>query len=134
MSRAGRRWLAAWPGASPIGIANGALREAALAKAMEERRANQLSGLTLAAGLGVYFRLLQRRWPLTSEREALSVGACWAGMTVAFEFGFGRLVAKDSWEELFAAYDVRRGELWPLVLAWVALGPEVTRRLSPARA
>jgi len=37
------------------------------------------------------------------------VGASWLVMTVGFELGFGRLVAKQSWEELLAGYDVTRG-------------------------
>ena len=49
-------------------------------------------------------------------------------MTVAFEFGFGRLVAKASWEELLADYNLASGRLWPLVLAWIALGPEATHK------
>jgi hypothetical protein len=122
------QWIAAWPGASLIGIVNGALREAVLAKGLDEQRANQASGVTLALALCLYFRALQRRWPLSDAKEALSVGAAWTALTVAFEFGFGRLVAKDSWDELLAAYDVRNGELWPLVLAWIAVGPEVLRR------
>jgi hypothetical protein len=61
----------------------------------------------------------------------LAVGAQWLALTVAFEFGFGRLVARQSWDELLADYDVRAGRTWPFVLAWIAAGPEVTRRLAP---
>lgn len=53
-----------------------------------------------------------------------------SGLTVAFEFGFGRLVAKQSWHELLGDYDLRRGRTWPLVLAWIAVGPAVVRRLQ----
>jgi hypothetical protein len=52
----------------------------------------------------------------------------WLGLTLAFEFGFGRLVAKQSWEQLLADYNVAAGRTWPLVLAWLATGPELTRR------
>ena len=51
-------------------------------------------------------------------------------MTVAFEFAFGRTVADMSWSELLADYDLRAGRLWPLVLAWIAAGPEIVRRLD----
>jgi hypothetical protein len=60
----------------------------------------------------------------------MHVGAAWLGLTIGFEFGFGRLVAKQSWERLLADYDVSAGRTWPLVLAWLAAGPEVTRRLA----
>ena len=55
--------------------------------------------------------------------------AAWAVLTVGFEFGLGRAVAGNSWEELLAAYDLSEGQLWPVVVASVAAGPEVTRLL-----
>lgn len=113
-----------------IGVANGALREATYGKRLEEQRANQLSALTAVLAFAGYFRLLQRRWPLTDDREAAAVGAAWLVLTVGFEFSLGRLVAKRSWEELTAEYDVRRGRLWPLVMVSLLLGPGATRRLA----
>lgn len=80
--------------------------------------------------LGGYMRLLQRRWPLSSRREALSIGAAWAGMTVAFEFGFGHWVAGDSWSALLENYDVTAGKVWALVPLEMATGPELARRLT----
>ena len=133
MTGARRRWVAAWGGAVPIAIANGAIREGVYAKWLGDERANRISVFTGIGAFAFYFRALQRRWPLESSRDALAVGAAWSALTVAFEFGFGRLQG-ESWEEMLAAYDVREGRLWPLVLAWVALGPEVTRRLSPPQA
>jgi hypothetical protein len=53
----------------------------------------------------------------------------WLALTVAFEFGFGRLVAKQSWDELLADYDVAEGRTWPFVLAWIAAGPAAVRAL-----
>lgn len=122
-ARAVRRWLVAWVGGAVIGVTNGIAREATLAKRFDERTAHQLSTLTAIGGFAGYFALLQRRWPLSSTREALDVGGAWLALTVAFEFGFGRLVAKQSWPELLADYDLARGRTWPLVLAWIAVGP-----------
>lgn len=80
-----------------------------------------------------YFSFLQRRWPLSTDREALQVGAAWAAMTTAFEFTFGRLVAKQSWSELLGSYNVFKGRLWPLMHCWIAVGPTTVRRvLGPA--
>ena len=53
-----------------------------------------------------------------------------ARMTVAFEFGFGRTVAKQSWEELLDDDNLAEGGTWPLVLAWIGLGPAVVRELQ----
>lgn len=132
MSSARGRWLAAWPGAAALGVANGALRELTFGRLLGAERANRASVATLIAALAVYMRLLQRRWPLEDREDGLAVGAAWTTLTVGFEFGLGRLQG-ESWEDLLAAYDVTEGRLWPLVLAWVAAGPEVVRRLSSPR-
>ena len=82
------------------------------------------SALGLFAG---YFELLARRRPLPTTRAALEVGVAWLALTIAFEFGFGHYVAHSSWRDLLTDYDLRKGRLWPLVLAWIALGPAVVR-------
>ncbi|HEX5712974.1 MAG TPA: hypothetical protein VFX85_06650 [Solirubrobacterales bacterium] len=123
-----QRWLFAWIGGASIGVGNGVVREATYGRRLGDASASRLSVLTAVAAFAAYFRLLQRRWPLARQSEALKVGGAWLGMTVAFEFGFGRLVAKKPWRELIADYDIARGRLWPLVLAWIALGPEIARR------
>ncbi|HYH90108.1 MAG TPA: hypothetical protein VEX67_12795 [Solirubrobacteraceae bacterium] len=125
-----RAWLLAWLGGPLIGIANGSLRELAYKDRVGELTAHQIStagALGLFAG---YFELLARRWPLPSTRQALEVGTAWLALTVAFEFGFGRYVAHTAWRELLADYDLRKGRLWPLVLAWITLGPALVRARS----
>jgi hypothetical protein len=122
-----RAWLLAWLGGPLIGIANGTLREVAYKDRVGELTAHQIStgsALGLFAG---YFELLARLRPLSSTREALAVGVAWLALTIAFEFGFGHYVARTSWRELLADYDLRKGRLWPLVLAWIAVGPAVIR-------
>jgi hypothetical protein len=123
-----RRWLAAWVGGAAIGMGNGVVREVIYGKRLGEPGANRLSALTAIVALALYFRALQRRWPLQDGVEASQVGAAWLALTVCFECAFGRLVAKKSWRELADEYDIRKGRLWPLVLALIALGPEIARR------
>jgi hypothetical protein len=116
-----------WLGGPLIGIANGTLRELGYKDRVGERTAHQISTGSAIALFAGYFELLARLRPLTSTREALRVGAAWLALTIAFEFGFGRGVAHTSWDDLLADYDVRKGRLWPLVLAWIALGPALLR-------
>ena len=120
-----RAWLLAWLGGPLIGIANGTARELTYEKRIGEQRAHQLSTVTAIGLFAAYFDVLSRRWPLSS-REALRVGGAWLMLTVAFEFGFGRLEGK-SWRELLADYDLRHGRLWPLVLVWLFVGPNTMR-------
>jgi hypothetical protein len=127
-----RAWTAGWLGGVVIGVGNGVLREATYGRRLGERAGHDVSGVTAIAAFAAYFRVLQRHRPLRSDREALATGARWALMTVAFEFTFGRLVAKQSWREMLADYDVRAGRTWPAVLAWIAVGPFVARRRAPS--
>ena len=122
-----RTWLVAWLGGPLIGIANGTVRELAYKDRVGELAAHQLSTASALGLFTAYFDVLARRHPLPSTRVALQVGAAWLALTIAFEFGFGRGVAHTSWEELLADYDLRKGRLWPLVLAWIVVGPAVLR-------
>jgi hypothetical protein len=123
------RWVQAWPGGALIGIANGVTRQATYGKRLSESSAHQVSTLSAIGAFAGYFWLLERRWPIPSRGEALKVGGAWLGLTVAFEFGFGRLVAKQTWCDLLADYNLAAGRTWPLVLAWIAAGPAVVREL-----
>ena len=123
----------AWVGGPVLAIANGAAREKLYADAVGDDAAAAISTGTLLALLGGYMWLLERRWPLDSRREALSVGAAWTALTVAFEFGFGHWVEGDSWSELLGSYDVTAGRVWVLVPAAMFAGPEIMRRLAAAR-
>ena len=68
--------------------------------------------------------------PATS-REALSVGALWLALTLAFEFGVGHYGFGKAWSELLADYDLSRGRIWLAVLVVTLLAPLWTARLSP---
>lgn len=120
-------WLTAWLGGPVIGISNGIAREKLYGRSLTEIRAHQLSSVIAIAAFAAYFAELQRRWPIPDRDSALKIGGAWLALTVAFEFSFGRTVAKQSWNELLADYNLRRGRVWPLVLAWIAAGPATTR-------
>jgi hypothetical protein len=120
--------LAVWVGGAAIGVGNGIAREATYGKRLGGAGANRLSALTAIVALALYFRALQRRWPLRDGVEASQVGAAWLALTVCFERALGRLVAEKSWREMADDYDIRKGRLWPLVLTSIALGPEIARR------
>ena len=49
-----------------------------------------------------------------------------------FEFGFGHYVEGDSWTDLFQNYDVAAGNIWILILLWIAAGPAIVRSLARA--
>jgi hypothetical protein len=128
-----RRWLLAWVGAPVLAILNGAVREFAYKDQVGESAANQISVAPLITLLGLYFWILQRRWPLATTRDALSVGAVWVTLSVLFEFGFGHYVEGDSWSDLFETYNVAEGNIWILILLWIAVGPAIVRAVAAER-
>jgi hypothetical protein len=127
-NRTFRRWIVAWVGAPVLAIVNGAARELAYKDHVGESTADQISVAPLIGLLALYFWILQRRWPLASTRDALSVGAVWVVLSVLFEFGFGHYVEGDSWADLFGNYDVTEGNIWILILVWIAAGPATVSR------
>ncbi len=56
------------------------------------------------------------------------IGGLWTVLAVAFEFGFGRLVAHQSWKALLRAYTFQGGDIWPLVLLCIAASPALALR------
>ena len=128
-----RRWLIAWVGAPVLAVVNGAIRELVYKDQVGASTADQISVAPLIALLGLYFWVLQRRWPLATRREALSIGAVWAAMSVLFEFEFGHYVEGDSWADLFRTYDVTAGNLWILIPLSIAAGPVTVRAIAVGR-
>jgi hypothetical protein len=128
-----RRWLIAWVGAPVLAIVNGAARELTYKDQVGESTADQISVAPLIALLALYFWVLQRRWPLATTRDAVSIGVAWAALSVLFEFGFGHYVEGDSWTDLLRTYDVTEGNLWILIPLWIAAGPATVRAIAVAR-
>ena len=125
-----KRWILAWLGAPVLGIVNGGARDALYEEAVGEKAAGVISTGTLLALLAGYMWLLERRWPLRSQGEALSVGAAWAALTVLFESAFGHWVEGEAWSVVLEHYDVTEGNAWIVVPLAMAAGPELMRRLA----
>jgi hypothetical protein len=51
-------------------------------------------------------------------------------LTLAFEFGVGHWVFRNSWEKLLHDYDLSSGRIWILVLATTLLAPVAAFRLG----
>ena len=117
------RILLLWAAIIPLAIANGMLRDAVLARSFGQSRARTVSGLSLSAVI-LAWALLTITWiPFPGPLPYVGVGLLWLALTVAFEFLFGRLVARKSWRELLRAYRFEGGDIWPIVLIVVAASP-----------
>ena len=117
--------LAIWFFILLCAIANGGIREILLLPHIGTTPAYLLSGALLAGLiLGVTTGCI--RWlGVEIPSQALRTGAFWLLLTLAFEFGFGRLVQGRPWPVLLQAYTFRDGNLWPLVLLVTLLAPRI---------
>lgn len=122
-----RAWLIGWLGAAALGVANGVARATLYEQKIGAGPAHYISTATLLLLLSAYIRWLSSIWPIPSRAGALRIGGLWSGLTIAFEFGFGRFVAHESWSTLLAQYNLARGKFWALIPLWMATGPAVMR-------
>jgi hypothetical protein len=124
------KYVLAWIPMVFIAIANGAIREGWYGKHLSELQAHQVSTASGVLLFGIYIWILLRFWRPVSGGQALTIGLLWLGMTVAFEFLFGRYVMKRSWSELLHDYNLFAGRVWLVVLVWVTLAPYLLYRLQ----
>jgi hypothetical protein len=108
-----------------IAVSNGFVREATYGRKLTELHAHQLSTVTGMLFSGVAVWGFSRFVPIESERSAIFIGAIWLGLTVAFEFLFGRLVGGYSWRKLVFDYNLLAGRVWLVFLLWLLLLPYI---------
>ena len=104
-------------------VINGAFREAVLVPIFGSPVALPASGLLLTGCIVAVSRWLLPRLGRLRRLQAICIGLFWLCLTLAFEFGFGRLVLHRPWEKLFEAYTFKNGDLWPLVLLATLIAP-----------
>ncbi len=128
------RSILAWLVILGLAITNGILREEFLIPALGKTVGLILSGVLLATLIVlVAYGLVRFTRGLTAS-QSLRIGVLWLGLTLAFEFGFGRFVQHKSWTELLDAYAFKEGNIWPVVLVVTLLAPYLALRLRAALA
>ncbi len=126
------RYLLIWFALLALAIANGALRQSTFGKVMPELRAHQLSTLIGSVVMGVAIWLVIAAWPPASGRQAIAIGVVWLGLTVAFEFFMGLVLLRRARAEVLGDYNLRRGRVWVLFLAWLTVAPWLFHSLQSA--
>ncbi len=64
-----------------------------------------------------------------SDSEALLMGTIWLVLTIIFEFIAGHYIFGNSWEKLFADYNIIKGRIWVFVLITTFLSPYLANKL-----
>ena len=121
------RTLAIWLVLLVVAIANGGFRQSVLIPRVGTQAGHIISTLMLCAGILIATCAAARWLSPSTPRDAITIGAAWLALTLAFEFGFGRYRGK-SWGELFADYNVLKGRIWILVLVTTAAAPWLMAR------
>lgn len=114
-----------------IAIGAAGLRESLLTPRVGEQTAHVLGTAVVVALLALVIGLTVR-WvvPTLGSRGLLLVGTFWTGLTVLFEFGFGRFVVGHSWSRLLHDYNLLAGRVWIFVLLTTLLAPLLLGRLQ----
>lgn len=121
--------LTVWLGILVLAIANGLLREAVLVPALGKPMGLVLSGILLS---GVILAVAYFALPWLGPAPVatyVAVGFGWLGLTLTFEFTFGRLIQGKTWTEILEAYTFKDGNIWPVVLIVTAVAPYVAARI-----
>ena len=120
------RALAVWGLLLVLAVLNGGVRDTWLSPALGDTIGRASSSVLLAL-LILLATWLTIRWiGPTTQGQAMTVGALWVGLTLAFEFGVGHYGFGKSWAELLADYDLLRGRIWILVLLATFVAPMLT--------
>ncbi len=127
------RAVAIWLLILVLAVLNGGFRDAVLLPALGKSLALVLSGFLLCACILVVALVFIPRLGRLRAVQSLNLGLLWLALTLAFEFGFGRLVQGRPWRELLEAYTFKDGNLWPLVLAVAFFAPLIAVRVSAGR-
>ena len=126
--RIGLKALALWLAILAFAMLNGAVREGLLIPALGSFGAFIASGALLSACIFAVAWLAAPWYGRLSSTHWLLIGLFWLALTLVFESGFGRLVQGKSWSDLWGAYALTGGNIWPLVLVVVLLSPWLAAR------
>ena len=113
---------------------HGTVRQIFLAPAVGDFTARRIAFFT---GMLLIFAIayLLARWIAAPTAAALfAIGALWAVLTLAFEFGIGYFALGYTRERLLEDYDVSRGGLMGLGIVYMIFVPYVAARARGLRA
>lgn len=117
-----------WLGFLAVAILAGAGRELYLTPRLGDTLARAVGSVFLCVAFLALMSLFLRRFNVSGLSTLLGLGAFWAGLTLAFEFGFG-FWRGLTLETMLADYNLLQGRLWLLVPMTLFFGPPLLGRL-----
>jgi hypothetical protein len=122
-------YATSWFGMVAIAIFNGVIRDKFYGQFMSELSAHQLSTLIAIILFGAYIWNFTGIYQIESQKQAFVIGGLWLIMTIIFEFIFGHFAMGHPWDKLFYDYNLIKGRVWVIVLAWTTLAPYIFYRI-----
>ena len=122
--------VALWLVVLAAAVANAALREKLLAPWLGRRPSLPLSGLLLS-GLVLLISWVTMPF-IGSSSEAVyhQVGLLWFLLTLSFELLLGRFLMRKPWREILQVFNLRKGDLFFLVLIATLVSPRLAAELQ----
>lgn len=121
--------LAIWLLLVALAVLNGTIREKLLVPSLGKMMALPVSGIFLSL---LIFLITLIVLPWFGQLRAVPywvIGGIWLILTLTFEFVFGHYVMGNSWNEVFEAYNIAKGNLWVLVLLFTFISPFLAARI-----
>jgi hypothetical protein len=110
-------------------ILNGTFREKVLVSAIGENMALPLSGLSLAILVFIVSLIFVPFIRGVEPKIFIIIGLFWVVLTLTFEFVFGHFIAGKPWLEIVQVFNVRKGDLFIVVLCVTAISPYFAAKL-----
>ena len=113
-----------------LAIINAAIRNNTFKPIFGNLLAHQISTLIFIVIILVVTYLVLRFSSIElTNNQALLMGILWFIFTILFEFLAGHFVFGNSWDKLFADYNILQGRIWSLVLITLLVSPYVSNKL-----
>lgn len=110
-------------------IFNGVFRERVLVPAVGVDLALPLSGVLLAVLVFLVTLLLISFIGSSKQNTYIYIGLLWVVLTLSFEFLFGHFVVGKPWHEIIQVFNIRKGDLFIVVLFITGISPWLAARI-----
>lgn len=94
-----------------------------------EQTAHQLGTILYMIVQFIIIFFFIKKIKVREQKTLLGIGIFWVIITIIFEFIFGHYVMGNSWEKLFADYNLFNGRIWILVLANNIAAPVIAGKI-----
>jgi hypothetical protein len=127
------RYILFWFVLLVLAVLNGGARDFTYGRFVSDAEAHRLSVLTGMVLFGVAIWLMHRKWSFASGRQAALTGVLWAVMTEAFEVFMTCVLTGKPLSVFVDMHRIAEGDLWLLVVVFVAVYPWLLYRFAGKR-